>query len=287
MSFPPLHFSTWSLFISCCHRVGASIETSALFIGLSQRSGSTAACLHCRLSPVCEKRLCLYLQFLRAADIHAPPSPHHHLIPASGDSSRSTGGGSNSSSSSSVEDLPECCPWRGMFPNLPVESQPPQTLFWTLSGKDRLLATVLITVINHSGAWAPLQVRTPSWYWRLHEIANCDLRDHLYSQSWSLNDNEVSIFCLHRERGHIRFHRPPWIITFPPLLLQKNGWSPANLVQHLKRMPSWHPRSILLLAFWCSICLRLSGCCFYLLCSRELRTHKKKQNKKKKNCPNP
>lgn len=119
VSFPPVHFSTWSLFISRCHRMGPSIETSALFISLSQRSGGTGTCLHCRLSPVCEKRLCLYLQFVRAADIRAPPSPHHHLISASGDSSRSTSG------SSRKEDLPECYCLREMSPNLPVESQPP------------------------------------------------------------------------------------------------------------------------------------------------------------------
>lgn len=168
---------------------------------------------------------------------------------------------------------------REMAPNQPVESQSLQILFWTLSRKDHLITTVLIKLMNHSGAWADLQVRAPSWSWRLHEIASCDLCDHTYSKRWSLNDNVASIFCLHRERGRIRFHRPPWIIIFLPLVLQKNGWSPANLVQHLKRMPSWHPRSILLLAFWCSIWLRISGCCFYLLCSRhstELSTKKRK-----------
>lgn len=133
------------------------------------------------------------------------------------------------------------------------------------------ITTVVIKVMNHSGAWADLQVRTPSRSWRLHEITIYDLHQHLYGQSWSLNDNRLSIFCLHRERGHIRYHRPSWIIAFPPLLLQKNGWSPANLVQHLKRMPSWHLSAVvwafLRLAFSCSIWLRLANCCYYLLCS--------------------
>lgn len=134
-----------------------------------------------------------------------------------------------------------------------------------------LIMTVFIKGMNHSGAWADLQVRAPSWSWRLHEIAIYDLHEYLYGPSWSLNDNRVSIFCLHRERAHIRFHRPSWIIAFPPLFLQKNGWSPANLVQHLKRMPSWHLSAVvwafLRLAFSCSIWLRLTNCCCYLLCS--------------------
>lgn len=83
VSFFPADFNTWSLSISRCHRVGSSMETSAIFIGLSQPSGCRAPCLHCRLSPVCKKRLCLYLQFVQAADIPAPPS----LKSAPGDSS--------------------------------------------------------------------------------------------------------------------------------------------------------------------------------------------------------
>lgn len=35
VSFSPVHFNIWSLSISRCQRVGPSIETSALFIGLS------------------------------------------------------------------------------------------------------------------------------------------------------------------------------------------------------------------------------------------------------------
>lgn len=72
-----------------------------------------------------------------------------------------------------------------------------------------LIAIDLIKVMSPSGTWADPQVRIPSCYWRLHEITSCDLCDHLCSQSWSLNVNVVSIFCLHRERRRIRFHRPP------------------------------------------------------------------------------
>lgn len=82
---------------------------------------AAAACLHCRLSPVCEKRLCLYLQFVRAADSPAPPSPPSPPSSpyfAPGDSSHSTSG-------SSVEDLSEHCHLRKMSPNLTASSQPP------------------------------------------------------------------------------------------------------------------------------------------------------------------
>lgn len=196
---------------------------------------AAAACLHCRLSPVCEKRLCLYLQFAGAADISAPPSPP---IPTSFRPRRF------------IAQL-----WRRQHAgfiwalSLKKDVTKPHSIISTSSHSvldtfnqvpSAPTATVLIKVMNHLDAWADLQVRAPSWYWRLHEIIIPDLLDHLYGQSWSLNDNRVSIFCLHRERRHIRFHRPSWIIAFPPLPLQKNGWSPANLLQHLKRMPSWH-----------------------------------------------
>lgn len=227
-----------------------------------------APCLHRRLSPVCKKRFCLYLQFVQAADIPAPPSP---LAP----------------------NQPQISPGRfiaqhwqqqrgGFIPALSLKRAvtQPHSIISTSSDfaldtfnqvPSARVTTVFIKVMNHSGAWADLQVRTASWSRRLHEITIYDLHQHLYGRSWSLNDNWLSIFCLHRERGHIRFHRPSWIIAFPPLLLQKNGWSPANLVQHLKRMPSWHLSAVvwafLRLAFSCSIWLRITNCCYYLLCS--------------------
>lgn len=249
-----------------CHGVGPSMETSAIFMGLSQPSGSRAPCLHCRLSPVCEQRLCLYLQFVQAVDIlllHLP-SPPSQISPGRFIAQH----------------------WQqqrgGFIPPLSLKRAVTQRHSIISTSSDPALdtfsrvppagiTTIFIKVMNHSGAWADLQVRTPSWSWRLHEITIHDLHQHLYGRSWSLNDNWLSIFCLHRQRGHIRFHRPSWIIAFPPLLLQKNGWSPANLVQHLKRMPSWHLSAVvwafLRLAFSCSIWLRLTNCCYYLLCS--------------------
>lgn len=261
VSFSPVDFSTWSLSISRCHRVGPSMETSAIFIGLSQPSGSRAPCLHCRLSPVCKKRLCLYLQFVQAADIPAPPSPLAPISNRPREIHRAT---------------LAAAAWR-IYPTAVTQ---PHSIISTSSDSaldtfnqvpSARITTVFIKIMSRSGAWADLQVRTPSWSWRLHEITIYDLHQHLYGQSWSLNDNWLSIFCLHRERGHIRFHRPSWIIAFPPLLLQKNGWSAANLVQHLKGMPSWHLSAVvwafLRLAFSCSIWLRLTNCCYYLLCS--------------------
>lgn len=266
VSFSPVDFSTWSLSISRCHRVGPSMETSAIFIGLSQPSGSTAPCLHCRLSPVCKKRLCLYLQFVQAADIPAPPPP---LGPSQISPGRfiaqhwqqRPGGFIRPLSLNGAVTQPHGVISTSSDPALDTFNQVPSAR----------LTTVFIKVMNHSCAWADLQVTTPSWSWRLHEITIHDLHQHLHGQSWSLNDNWLSIFCLHRERGHIRFLRPSWIIAFPPLLQQKNGWSPANLVQHLKRMPSWHLSAVvwafLRLAFSCSIWLRHTNCCYYLLCS--------------------
>lgn len=150
-SFLSVHFSTWSLFISRCRRAESSIETSALFIGLSQRSGGTTACLHRGLSPVCEKRLCLYLGFVRAADIRAPPSPHHCPIAASGDSSRSAGGGSSSSMEHFSlllwlkRDVPK--PLSG------ISTSSDCVLDTFNKGLSALIGTVLIKVMNHSGAW--------------------------------------------------------------------------------------------------------------------------------------
>lgn len=150
VSFSPVHFSTWSLFISHHHRVGPSIETSALFIGSSQRSDGTAARLHRRLSPVCEKGLCLYLRLVRAADIRALPSPHHYPISALVDSSRQR----RSGGSSSVDDLPEGCRLREMSPKPParVSTSSDSVLDTFNKGSSALIATVLVKVMTHSVA---------------------------------------------------------------------------------------------------------------------------------------